>query len=313
MKKNMCFLFLILLINACASDATIVADNGESESVSAENPDPDTLTEGIIVFEAGEQGLLGDLFIINADGSGLKKLLESSEYGYQHFGYPDWSPDGEKIVFSALGPPWETIVADADGSNMQVIAGAEGGQHPEWSPDGKKIAFSVWGDSLDIFIINADGSGLSQVVGSEAHEMDPSWSLDGTKLAFYRFDPGESSEIFTIDIDGENLTQITFDEAEDWSPSWSPDGARIAYLKKVESDNYNELWVVDLVSEVHTQLTTKADYPGMSAFPGVSWSPDGEGIVFAAEGRILTLSFGDEYSIEEIYNGFAFTGYPSWK
>ena len=99
-----------------------------------------------IVFSAEE-----DIWIVNSNGSGLKKLTSYRGIDTQ----PAWSPDGSLIAYTTQSrtTPWNEIwVMNADGSKPHVlidekVMGAEGHcSDPAWSPDGSKIAF-VWEDA----------------------------------------------------------------------------------------------------------------------------------------------------------------------
>jgi Tol biopolymer transport system component len=90
-----------------------------------------------------------DLYVMNADGSGQRRLVKSGVR-------PRWSPDGQQISFMRLRDGnWEIYVMNADGSGQRRLA-----QHtweaPAWSPDGRKIAFARWFDtqSVDIYVMN---------------------------------------------------------------------------------------------------------------------------------------------------------------
>jgi len=250
---------------------------------------------------------------MNEDGSDLKKLLDSEEHGYQHFGYPDWSPDGTQIVFSALKPPWEILIANADGSGLHTIDGTTGGMYPDWSPDGKKIAFSVWNGSSDIYTINIVGTDLQKIITSDANEIDPGWSPDGSQIVFYAYRKGEDSELYIIGSDGNNVTQLTDNEKDEWAPSWSPSGNQIAYLFGRGEEEYCEVRVLNINISLESRYTDQWVYPDLSAYPGVCWAPDGQDIAFVSKGRIYTTPFLGEMVFNEIFSGPDFTGYPSWK
>ena len=84
-----------------------------------------------------------------------------------------------------------------------------------------RIAFDNFDD---VWTIDADGTDLTRLTHSPAFEFDPSWSPDGTQIA-YRSDRGDESEIWVMNADGTGQRRLT----AGLSPAWSPDGSSIAY------------------------------------------------------------------------------------
>jgi TolB protein len=107
-------------------------------------------------------GPFGQVYVMNADGSGLRKLTPVQNINYQESS-PHRSPDGKRIVFFNRG--YGISVINADGTNLHYILGYRGAgatARPAWSPDGTHI---VVGTQLDrFFIINADGLEAAQVI-----------------------------------------------------------------------------------------------------------------------------------------------------
>jgi TolB protein len=83
----------------------------------------------------------------------------------------------------------------------------------------------------DVYVINADGTNRRKVTTGPAAEFDPTWSSDGSQIA-YRHQTGDdrTTDIYVIRIDGSDARNLTKNEdVADWGPSWSPDGREIAW------------------------------------------------------------------------------------
>jgi Tol biopolymer transport system component len=178
---------------------------------------------GKIVFEsnrtigAGVDNPTGDseIFVMNPDGTGLTQLTFNTALD----GMPVWSGNGKKIAFRSFRDNNDEIYTmNADGSAQTNITNNPGlDVEPAFSRDGTKIVFRsqrTTGEGVDnptgnseIFTINLDGTGLKQLTFNTADDRDPTWSPDGTKIAFMTDRDAPSSgnfEVYTMNADGSN-------------------------------------------------------------------------------------------------------------
>jgi dipeptidyl aminopeptidase/acylaminoacyl peptidase len=116
-----------------------------------------------------------DIHTVGPDGSHITPLTQlrqpGSFYGPNAFS-PDWSPDGEKLVFSSDLDYWtesgaygerDIYVMNSDGSNVVNLTRTpeRRDEYPVWSPDGTRIAFS-WNNT--VWVMNADGTQRSAIL-----------------------------------------------------------------------------------------------------------------------------------------------------
>lgn len=176
-------------------------------------------------------------------------------------GSPSWSPDGRRIAFiSKRESSNDLYVIDVDGGGLIRLTDDRGEERdPAWSPDGSRIAFVSSRDgNFEIYVIPAPPTGssggqedLSAMLGPEvrrltghpASDFSPTWSPDGSRIAFEAL-RGDEWEIYTIEVDCEDqpepcettVSNVTTNSAFDSSPAWSPDGGAIAFMSFRESN-----------------------------------------------------------------------------
>ena len=129
----------------------------------------------MIVYDRTVPATQGDIWIMNADGSGQRELFSSVE----NETYPSFSPDGSKIVFSSSQDgDSEIYVIDATGEGLRKLTGnTYADWAPHWSADGSQIVFASdrYGDD-EIFIMSADGTDEVTLTDDDATDRSPAWS-----------------------------------------------------------------------------------------------------------------------------------------
>jgi Tol biopolymer transport system component len=147
---------------------------------------------------------------------------------------PAWSPDGRAIAFQGRDPepdgPLRIFLVTPNGREMRRLTRATGGDEGEvgaaWSRNNRWIAFASDGDGdFEIYVVRADGSGLRKLTNNSIDDANPSWSSDGTRLAFDRTWPDKTAIVVRDLATGKETTvaggglgagDLVF------QPSWQP-------------------------------------------------------------------------------------------
>jgi len=191
---------------------------------------------------------LGQMQLINADGSGHKQITNSPG-GVCPF---DWSSDGHKIS-SSQG----VLVLGSDGESVTSVLS---GIHGQWSPDGKRLAFSKYRASIQstgsIWVTNADGLDPKKVIDDNSEIVRICWSPDGESLLFssHRDNP-QRMEIFRVRLDGSHLETVATDKKLSFIvPLISPDGKYLVVGAQGGGPDEGTIIAIDLATQKRTVL-----------------------------------------------------------
>src|SRR5262245_43886440 len=222
-------------LTACQDDAPspVAPPSKASAAKSGTSGKPGSVEQ--VVFTGYKDGNT-DVYIMNADGTNLGRVTTDSSTDEQ----AAFSPDNKRIVYvralmqRSLVPEgdelWSTYT---DGSKRTLILKMSARlSRPRYFPDGTKIAFSaLLQDTLnsEIFVVNADGTGLKQLTYDAADDDSPTWSPDGTAIAWVTT-RSTNGAIFVMNADGLNPRPLITDCQDGCrEPAFNPDGHRMAY------------------------------------------------------------------------------------
>lgn len=171
--------------------------------------------------------------------------------------------------------------------------------------------------AFNIFAMRLDGSQVQQLTHDASPNFStlPSWSPDGSKIAFSSNRERSSTglDIWVMNADGSGATRLTETAGQNGRAAWSRDGTKIAFSSTRDAGgalDKAEIWVMNADGSDQHALTSDGAFANTP-----SWSPDGSKIVFQSnrDGTDqLYVMNADGSGITRLTNGAWADQDPSW-
>jgi Tol biopolymer transport system component len=242
---------------------TMSADGSDVKQLTHLTPDSRAFWESwspdakhIVFNEYRPPDLLGQLWLMNADGSNQHLLLAEPDFNDER---PSFTPDGSSVIFNRCRTDIEACALfkiGVDGTVLRPVTDFELGisdLSPQYSPDNGSLAFTSVGRRgiIAAIYLNLRESTLLRITPVPLSGRQPDWSPDGRRIAFstHCCNP-QNEEIWVTNVEGKGLRRLTsngndyFSGPHDFHPSWSPQGNAIVFERDAADFSSSGIFVI---------------------------------------------------------------------
>ena len=184
---------------------------------------------------------MGRIWIMNADGTGPRQLASDAP-GYRDY-QPSYAPDGRHIVFSRCSPNdglcaiW---IMRSDGTDRHLVIpfieapNETNNFDPKISPDGRRISYDRFGFNgiiSQVWVAGISGRHARPLTAPRLEAVGPSWSPDGSHIAFTTNSDRPQSSIYVMRATGTGVTRLATSKwpTNNFGSAYSPGGGQIAF------------------------------------------------------------------------------------
>ena len=240
---------------------------------------------GTLVYaEGGVEYLQTTITLV---GSGMKSRRIESRGA--NFGFPFFSPDGNRLAVVIFGTVFQIGVYDLRRNTLTPLTFTADNVGPVWLPDGSQITFiSNMDGRYQIYTTAADGGGTPQKLLDQGGAPPPpprayTWTRDAKNMAYVTFHKETGADIWLYSrVDTPSTRSLIATRANESNPSFSPDGHWIAYVS--DESGTNEIYIQPFPpSGGRWRVSTSGGYAPV-------WSPDGRRILFERNDEIVSAS-----------------------
>ena len=224
-------------INSDGTNPINLTNATSNERSATYSPDGKT-----IAFISDRDEKTSDLYLMNADGSDVKRITTNKLYCES----PVWTKDGKNILFTL---EVKDVIKEAKKDNKDRKS--KNTKKNKKTTKEKKEDTSFNGE---LFMVNVNGNNQRRLTYRSGFDSGASISPNGKKIAFYGKSEAGFTDIYIMTMNGTEIQNLTNDQAEDYSPSWSPDGNWISFTSG-NSTNY-DIWKINVDTKERIRLTS---------------------------------------------------------
>ncbi len=306
----------------------------QTVAVIAANPTPMGAGGGLIAYASNENDEVMQIWSYNILEETRQKITSLVDGACQ----PTWSPDGKKIAFISPCPNKRELYEGAriyafSLDNMEEITplpipiDPSGDFDPAWSPEGNLLVFASLRPGNDpeskerlvhLFTFNLATNELKEITDTRWRDRQPTWSPDGTSLAFVR--KVSSTEIWQSNPDGANAQRFSGStNSNDNYPVYSRDGKIIFFTQQSVNGGlpyFSGKRLADAGLALEFRIPPSGQ-PDLSPAAEMDVSPDGQWFVFErwldGENHDLYLATINGANVKLLINSPSFEFGATWQ
>ena len=273
----------------------------------------------VIEYFTGQRGVFGSHIAIALSGAGSPHEIASIDMDGSRANVltkmgadcllPAFSPSGAEVAFTSfLRHNPDLWIVSALGGRARRVSHQQGlNTGATWTADGRTIALTLsFEGNSEIYRINAaDGAIQSKLTSSPSIDSSPSFSPDGSQIAFVSNRQG-TPQIFVMSSSGGGAKRVTFQGKYNQTPRWNPrpDKPLIAFTGRDERGVF-DIFVLDMRTGKIDRITQSK---GSNMDP--AWSPDGRLLAYASSRGGLFVANPETRHEVQIWRGAGSS--PSW-
>ncbi len=221
---------------------------------------------------------LSETYVMDIDGKNRHRI---GDLGLD----PVWSPVNDQITY-AYGS--RVCINDKTGKNETCFRVDDLFQtyYLDWSPDGKQLILAggyrasadpddSFAEAINIYVIDKNGKNLEQITPDGIGGSQPSWSPDGTQIAFIAV-VNDIQGIYVMNIDDPNSIYLLIEGSGINHPAWSHDGTQMVFDKYFGSNI--DIYIMNIDGSNLRKIT---NHIADDEFP--AWTPDNQHILFESD------------------------------
>ena len=202
----------------------------------------------VVIFSNISSKKQGGLYRVNPATGAIRAMLPADK---KTFLTPVLSSDGKWVYYAAFSAnrdfgiwrmPLDPKTGERAGDPVEIArTGSSLPRSPAVSRDGKRLAYTYSNMTSQLWTVPVKGGPVKPLYREAVfRSIHPTFSPDGSRLAYSASRFGTKADLWMIKADGSDATPVSTEPEPEFEPVWSADGRSIFF--SLQRDSHTEMW-----------------------------------------------------------------------